>query len=56
MVYNTGITKVMGQEENLTGVEAVDLSSGEKREIAADTLIIGAGRFPRLVFVPVKNG
>jgi NADPH-dependent glutamate synthase beta subunit-like oxidoreductase len=55
VVYNTGITKVMGQEENLTGVEAVDLSSGEKREIAADTLIIGAGRFPELVFVPVKE-
>jgi len=55
VVYNTGITKVMGQEENLTGVEAVDLSSGEKREIEADTLIIGAGRFPELVFVPVKE-
>jgi NADPH-dependent glutamate synthase beta subunit-like oxidoreductase/Na+-translocating ferredoxin:NAD+ oxidoreductase RNF subunit RnfB len=55
VVYNTGITKVMGQEENLTGVEAVDLFSGEKREIAADTLIIGAGRFPELVFVPVKE-
>lgn len=55
VVYNTGITKVMGQEENLTGVETVDLSSGEKREIAADTLIIGAGRFPELVFVPVKE-
>jgi NADPH-dependent glutamate synthase beta subunit-like oxidoreductase len=55
VVYNTGITKVRGQEENLTGVEAVDLLSGEKREIAADTLIIGAGRFPELVFVPVKE-
>ncbi|MCF8089777.1 MAG: FAD-dependent oxidoreductase [Desulfotignum sp.] len=55
VVYNTGITKVMGQEESLTGVEAVDLSSGEKREIAADTLTIGAGRFPELVFVPVKE-
>ncbi len=55
VIYNTGITKVMGQEENLTGVEAVDLVSGERREIAADTLIIGAGRFPELVFVPVKE-
>ncbi|MDT8378202.1 MAG: (Fe-S)-binding protein [Desulfotignum sp.] len=55
VIYHAGITRVMGQEETLTGVEAVDLVSGEKQEIAADTLIIGAGRFPELVFVPVKE-
>ena len=55
VVYHAGITKVTGQDETLTGVEAVDLASGEKCEIAADTLIIGAGRFPELVFVPVKQ-
>jgi NADPH-dependent glutamate synthase beta subunit-like oxidoreductase len=55
VVCHAGITKVTGQEETLTGVEVVDLNSGEKQEIAADTLIIGAGRFPELVFVPVKE-
>jgi NADPH-dependent glutamate synthase beta subunit-like oxidoreductase len=55
VVYDSGITKVTGREETLTGVEVVDLNSGETQEIAADTLIIGAGRFPELVFVPVKE-
>ncbi len=55
VICHAGITKVMGQDETLTGVEAVDLMTGEKQEIAADTLIIGAGRFPELVFVPVKE-
>ncbi len=55
VMYHAGITKVMGREETLTGVEAVDLGSGEKQKIAADTVILGAGRFPELVFVPVKE-
>jgi NADPH-dependent glutamate synthase beta subunit-like oxidoreductase len=55
VICHAGITRVMGQDEALTGVEAVDLMTGEKQEIAADTLIIGAGRFPELVFVPVKE-
>ncbi|MFO7990464.1 MAG: FAD-dependent oxidoreductase [Desulfotignum sp.] len=55
VICHAGITKVTGQDEALTGVETVDLMTGEKQEIAADTLIIGAGRFPELVFVPVKE-
>jgi formate dehydrogenase (NADP+) beta subunit len=54
-VFNAGITKVMGQGEALGGVETVDLISGQKQVIDADTLIIGAGRFPELVFVPKKE-
>ena len=55
VVCHAGITRVTGQEETLTGVEVTDLTSGERQVIAADTLIIGAGRFPELVFVPVKE-
>ncbi|MFU8768302.1 MAG: FAD-dependent oxidoreductase [Desulfotignum sp.] len=55
LVFNAGITRVTGQGEALESIEAVDLVSGEKQMIAADTLIIGAGRFPELVFVPVKE-
>jgi formate dehydrogenase (NADP+) beta subunit len=55
LVFNAGITRVTGQEETLGGVEIVDLISGQKQVIDADTLIIGAGRFPELVFVPKKE-
>jgi len=52
LFFNAGITKVMGEENTLTAVEATDLSSGQTVHIPADTLVIGAGRFPELLFVP----
>ncbi|WP_022664430.1 RnfABCDGE type electron transport complex subunit B [Desulfospira joergensenii] len=55
ILYNTGITKLMGQDENLIGVEYLELDTGEKQVIDTDTLIIGSGRFPELVFVPAAQ-
>jgi len=54
-IDNAGITKVMGKEENLTGIEYIELDTGVKHVIESDTLIIGSGRFPELVFVPFSN-
>ncbi len=51
-VFNAGITKVMGKDDTLAAVEATDLTSGRRFHIDADTLVIGAGRFPELVFIP----
>jgi formate dehydrogenase (NADP+) beta subunit len=45
----------MGKEDTLAAVEAADLASGRRFTIAADTLVIGAGRFPELVFVPARS-
>ncbi|MCP4021132.1 MAG: FAD-dependent oxidoreductase, partial [Desulfobacteraceae bacterium] len=53
IVYNSGITKVMGREDALTGIEYVELSTKEKHTMDADTLIISSGRYPELVFRPV---
>lgn len=55
ILYNTGIVRLRGREENLTGLDYLDLDTGEKRSLDADTLIIGAGRFPELVFVPIAG-
>jgi len=55
IIYNTGITKVMGKDQSLTGIEYVELDTGEKHAIDTDTLIIGSGRFPELVFIPSGN-
>ncbi|HCY86420.1 MAG TPA: electron transporter RnfB [Desulfobacteraceae bacterium] len=49
--YNTGITKLMGEDDTLTAIEYVDLDSGERHIIETDTLVIGSGRFPELAFV-----
>jgi len=45
----------MGQEDELTGIEYMDLDTGTTHLIDTDTLIIGAGRFPELAFVPVQD-
>ncbi|RLB92383.1 MAG: electron transporter RnfB [Deltaproteobacteria bacterium] len=54
-VYHSGITKVMGEEGQLKAIELSDLDTGMKQVINTDTLIIGSGRFPELVFIPVKK-
>ena len=54
-IYHSGITKVMGEEGQLKAIEYADLDTGMKQVINTDTLIIGSGRFPELVFIPVKK-
>jgi len=53
--FNRGITKVSGEEDQLKFVESTDLVTGDKELLDADTLIIGSGRFPELVFIPVTD-
>ncbi|RLB99629.1 MAG: electron transporter RnfB, partial [Deltaproteobacteria bacterium] len=53
--YNTGVTKVIGEEGQLKSIEYIELDTGVKHVINTDTLIIGSGRFPELVFIPVRN-
>ena len=55
IIYNTGVTKVIGEEGQLKAIEYAELGTGVKHVIDADTLIIGSGRFPELVFIPVRN-
>ena len=54
LFYQTGITRVIGRAEKLTAIECIDLDTGEKKVMDADTLIIGSGRFPELVFTRVE--
>jgi len=55
ILYNTGVTKLLGQEDDLTGIEYIELDTGVKHVIDTNTLIVGAGRFPELAFVPIKE-
>ncbi|OGR24883.1 MAG: electron transporter RnfB [Desulfobacterales bacterium RIFOXYA12_FULL_46_15] len=52
VIYHSGITKVKGEDGRLTLIEYMELNTGEKHDVEADLLIIGAGRFPELVFIP----
>ncbi len=53
IIYNGGITRVMGKDQDLIGIEYIELDTGVKHVIDTDTLILGSGRFPELVFVPL---
>ncbi len=55
IIYNTGVTRVVGEDDQLKSIEYYNLVTGENKIIDADTLIIGSGRFPELVFIPVKD-
>ncbi len=56
IIYRAGITRVAGENEKLVNLEYTSLDTGDKHIIEADTLFIGSGRFPELVFVPVHAG
>ncbi|MCP4115465.1 MAG: RnfABCDGE type electron transport complex subunit B [Desulfobacteraceae bacterium] len=49
--YNTGITRLYGEEGNLTHIEYTEFESGTRHILRADTLFMASGRFPELVFV-----
>lgn len=57
--FSTVITGMKGESDSLTQVViSIPGDSGETGEesiIPADTLLVGAGRFPELIYVPVKD-
>ena len=50
VVFNAGIDRLNGEEDQLTGVAWVDLDTRESTTIPAGTLIMAAGRFPEMLF------
>ncbi|NCO60464.1 MAG: electron transporter RnfB [Deltaproteobacteria bacterium CG_4_8_14_3_um_filter_51_11] len=55
--FNRAVTRIMGQEDSLTHVEIARISSEGTADklgdlLAVDLLLVGAGRFPELIYVP----
>ncbi|HKK89770.1 MAG TPA: FAD-dependent oxidoreductase, partial [Desulfobacteraceae bacterium] len=55
VIYNTGITKVYGEDDQLTHIEYTELDTGVKHILNTDTIFMASGRFPELVFVPSES-
>ena len=49
-LFSTTVSKLMGEEDILTGIE-ISKPDGERAELPADTLIVATGRLSDLVFV-----
>lgn len=48
-----GVTRLWGTGQSLQGVELTDVGDGDTRTAyAVDTLVLAAGRFPEMIFVP----
>jgi NADPH-dependent glutamate synthase beta subunit-like oxidoreductase len=46
------INRLFGEDGELTGVEVLDLESGQAERLAAQLLILPAGRFPEMMVIP----
>jgi len=58
--YGSTLNKMLGEADKLTDVELISLvkQDGESREpetIPVDSLLLGAGRFPELIYVPQRD-
>lgn len=53
--FSTGIGRFYGEETELKELEIVDLMTDEKEKISAQTIILAAGRFPELIFLPYQR-
>lgn len=53
-IFNSGIKTLLGEGDNLTEIEYVDLDTLSKTTVSAGTLIIASGRFPELIFTKQK--
>ncbi len=53
--YNTGIVRVLGQNELLTNVEVVDLTSNTTELLPTSCLLLATGRFPEMIFRKIED-
>jgi NADPH-dependent glutamate synthase beta subunit-like oxidoreductase len=55
IIFNAGLKKLIGESDRLTHIDVVDLKSGKTDQLAIQSLIMAAGRFPELIFTPIKD-
>jgi NADPH-dependent glutamate synthase beta subunit-like oxidoreductase len=54
IVYNAGLHRLRGEADNLVELDVIDTQTMAISTIAAQSLVIAAGRFPELIFVENK--
>jgi len=53
--FTTGLGRFYGEENHLKELELIDLLTGEKEKIPAQTVILATGRFPEMIFLPYNR-
>lgn len=52
VIFNAGVIRIAGEDDRLSAVTYVDLDARVPVEMPAQTLLLAAGRFPEMIFVP----
>jgi NADPH-dependent glutamate synthase beta subunit-like oxidoreductase len=52
--FNTAISRLFGEENDLTELEYIQLDSRTKANLPVNTLLLSSGRFPELIFSKVQ--
>jgi NADPH-dependent glutamate synthase beta subunit-like oxidoreductase len=55
--YSAGVTRIWGRGNTLAGVELTSLSDPDREptRLEVDTIVLAAGRFPEMIFVPAET-
>jgi NADPH-dependent glutamate synthase beta subunit-like oxidoreductase len=53
--FSATVHRLFGSGSQLTGVEVLDLTSGQTERLSAQRLILPAGRFPEMIFIPTRE-
>ena len=53
--FNTAISRLFGEENQLTELEYVHLDTQVRENLPVNTLLISAGRFPELIFSKIQS-
>ncbi len=55
IIYTAGVNRLLGEKDRLTGIEVLDLNTGEPTLVPAQTLVVASGRFPELIFSRIRT-
>lgn len=55
VILNSGVTRLLGDGECLKEVECMDLTTGARELIPAETIFLASGRFPELIFTKPED-
>jgi NADPH-dependent glutamate synthase beta subunit-like oxidoreductase len=56
VISRAGVSRLFGDSESLTGIDVLNVDTGETRLLEANTLIFSSGRFPELIFTRPSDG
>lgn len=55
VIHNAAVTRFLGEDRQLRGIEFGDLDTLSTQQLKTDTLVLASGRFPEVIFVKLET-